>query len=166
MCTGGWHCLIPTPYLQRQKYPVSPLPTWDVSTAAVKWSKDEQVYFLSRQEYTPQPLVVLLTQFGTKSTENRLILKFQEGSWDVQAWARTTWQMGTALPFILFVWDDGSLPEEVPCCKEAKCRQAVATEMGVHTFSFTLLFPQAILPFIKTFPHREIAQFFLAVEVS
>lgn len=51
--------------------------------------------------------------------------------------------MGAAVPFIL---------EQVPCCEEAKCGQAVSTEVRAHTFSSTPLLPQAILPFIKTFP--------------
>lgn len=67
----------PPPIYRDRNTPISPLPTWAVSTAAVSWSKDEQVHFLLRQAwYTPQPLVVFPAQFGTKSTENRSILKF------------------------------------------------------------------------------------------
>lgn len=74
MCIGGQHCLIPTPYLQRQKYFYFPTVLGAVSTAAV--SKDEQIHFPISQEFTPQPLLVLPTQFGTKTTQNRLILIF------------------------------------------------------------------------------------------
>lgn len=76
MCIGDQHCLIPTPYLQRQKYSYFPTDLWDVSTAAASRSKNERVHFPIRQKCTPQPLVVLPTHIVTEPTQNWLILKF------------------------------------------------------------------------------------------
>lgn len=150
MSIGGQHCLILTPCLQRQKYSYFPTVLWDVSTAAVSRSKDEQVHFPISREYTPQPLDVLPTQFGIQPTQNRLILKFllclcclmglsglgQEqlikGSSCVIYPLQVGWWVATGGGSLLFL-----------------CSQAVATEREVLTFPSILLHPQVIFPSIK-----------------
>lgn len=130
MCVWEVHCLIPIPYSQRQKYSYFPTVLWDVSRASVSRGKDGQVHLPISQEFTPQPLAVRPTQFGTEPT---LILKFLQ-----------------CLCCLMRLRPRAADKRELLYNFSSSGRM-VATERRVLTFSFILLLPQVILPFIKAF---------------
>lgn len=140
---------------------------WDESTAAVSRRKDEQVHFPIRQEFTPQPLAVLPTQFCTEPTQNKLILKFLQCFWCLMGLSGLGQKQlikescYVIYPLQVGWWvatGGGSL---VFCVGRQWLQRGVCSHF-LPSFSFFMSYSLSL----KLLPLMQIAQFSLAVETS